>query len=167
MEPSTAISVFSLLVTVAVCVFAERSAGSSERSADAAQRSADSARRANDLAQHTQRLEIYKAVQTFHMQVLSAAVNFPEANIWPFANAANLSEFYFPHKEYMDLEAIVRQALTVKAAHSLFELHRDNHDSAQASETIKTTRVEEKQLRAMLGEADQALRAYLRVPAQP
>jgi hypothetical protein len=90
---------------------AKRAADSSERSATSAEDAAASARRANVIAQHKDRLDIYKAVQKFHMEVLTKGSRFPDTAIWPFADAVNLSEFYYPSAQYTALKAIYDLAL--------------------------------------------------------
>lgn len=170
MDPTLILAIIGTIVAFASYFVSYRSADKAgeavheaRRAADSAQDSAESARRANDIAQHAQRLEIYKALQQFHMSVLTKAANFPEADIWPFFNAVNLSEFYFPHDVYAKLTALVDQAMTVKAAYSLFEMHRDNHAQQQTSAAILTANSETKRLRDLLAESDLALRSHLRL----
>lgn len=141
---------------------AARSADSSERAANSAEDAAASARRANVIAQHKDRLDIYKAVQKFHMEVLTRGSRFPDAAIWPFADAANLSEFYFPRAIYLELQAISTLALnTVNLSEEEGDA-RAQGDRAIAND--KTVRLREmyKQLRTMLKAADDNLRGQLR-----
>lgn len=155
METSTFISVLSLMLSVGACVFSERSASSSESSAA-------SAERANHIAQHKDRLDIYKAVQRFHLEVLTKGSRFPDTVIWPFADAANLSEFYYPRALYIELQAIYELALNTVNMSENEQADRAAGERASANDKAVRLREMFKELRTRLKATDDCLRAQLR-----
>jgi hypothetical protein len=155
METSTFISVLSLLLSVGACVFSERSASSAESSAA-------SAERANHIAQHKDRLEIYKAVQKFHMEVLIKGSRFPDTVIWPFADAANLSEFYYPRTLYTELQAIYELALKTVNMSENEQSDRAAGERPSANDKAVRLRKMHEELRTRLKASDDSLRAQLR-----
>ncbi len=145
-----------------------RAADSSERSAISAEDAAASARRANLIAQHRDRLDIYKAVQKFHMEVLTRGPRFPDTAIWPFADAANLSEFYYPRALYIALQAISDLALNTVNMSEDEEADRAAGERASANDKAERLREMYKELRTKLKAADDSLRAQLRQePLEP
>lgn len=155
METSTFTSVLSLLLSVGACVFSERSASSAESSAA-------SADRANQIAQHKDRLDIYKAVQKFHLEVLTKGPRFPDTVIWPFADVANLSEFYYPRALYTELQAIYELALNTVNMSEDEQADRAAGQRARANDKAVRLREMYKELRTRLKATDGSLRAQLR-----
>jgi hypothetical protein len=95
------------------------------------------AQRANEIALHNQRLTIYKGLQAFHMALLAGGVAFQEDAIWRFSDHANLSEFYFPAKQYKVLQELVDDANAVKTSHILWESIKDVDVANAMSARIK------------------------------
>lgn len=141
------------------------SAHHADRAATSAEDAAASARRANDLEQHKDRLGIYKKLQKFHGVVVTRGVGFPEEEIWPMGDAANLSEFYYPRKDYLALEAIVSKAISTKGLYDNYRGYRELGQGVEAKDAAVVMNESFSQLRAMCKAADEALRARLRLEA--
>jgi hypothetical protein len=145
---------------------AAASAHHADRSATSAEDSASSARRANDLEQHKDRLTIYKALQKFHMMIAIKGIEFPEDDVWPFGDAANLSEFYYPQKDYLALDAIYCSAMATKEKYFLWLAHKEARDTDGARQALIVANEHLAELRSMCKAADEALRVRLRLESK-
>ncbi|WP_071360120.1 hypothetical protein [Massilia timonae] len=145
------------------------SAVSSGKSADSAESSAASARKANELAQHNERLAIYKSLQKFSFELHARGTELPDTALWEFYDAANISEFYYPQVVAKQLVDIADAANKYLAMRDLWRGYREGGASQteSARNALKSLHERGPALRKQCKEADEALRAYLRLEAKP
>ena len=145
-----------------VAILAAVSAG---RSATSAESSAISAALANHLAQHNERLSIYKSLQKFHFEFQAHGYGLPDASLWAFSDAANISEFYYPQQVAKELVSIAVAAGKYLAMRDLWKCHQEAGLSGfeNARKALAELNVQGPALRKQCKECDDALRKFLRM----
>jgi hypothetical protein len=139
------------------------SAISADRSANSAESSATSAIIANRLAQHNERLAIYKSLQRFNFEIHARGYAIADEVLWAFADAANISEFYYPQKEAKALAEILDAGNKYIAMRDLWKSHKEAGAHEEARAALKSLNKQGSELREMCRKCDEALREHLRL----
>lgn len=147
----------ALLVSMLSAISASNAAGSAESSAE-------SAIRANDIAQHNERLAIYKALQKFNFELQRYGNTLPDSSLWAFADAANISEFYYPQSVAQDLLNIADAAHKYLTVRDEWAGHQEAGavDRDKVRQALASLNKQGGDLRKMCKECDESLRAHLR-----
>jgi hypothetical protein len=96
------------------------------------------------------------------MEVLIKESRFPDTVIWAFADAANLSEFYYPRTLYTELQGICELALNTVNMSENEQADRAAGERASANDKAVRLRKMHKELRTRLKASDDSLGAQLR-----
>ncbi len=136
---------------------------SASKSANHAESSAESAIIANRLAQHNERLNIYKSLQKFHLELLTKGDTLLDASLWPFNDAANISEFYYPQAVASSLVDIADAANKYLAMRDYWRHKKEDGELAAAREALKSLHEQGAALRQKCTDCDEALREHLRL----
>jgi hypothetical protein len=97
---------------------------------------ARAAGRANEIALHENRLNVYKGLVRFRAHISAHGTSIKAEEVWRFAEAAELSEFYFPPNVHLRLNAIFEQAMTLLSLNDDWEQAKQ-YDQDKAKSLVK------------------------------
>lgn len=167
LDVSNLLTLAGVVVAVLAALYSARSAQAAQRQAKAAEEQSQHARsalseskRQNRIASHGHQLEAFKALLAFRSQITSVGVGFKREAIWSLWEYVQIAEFYFSEPLAKKLDAIVRSALDLQAAH---EEWKEDGSSLERKAKIEATHAQFRKLRADVEAAEDLMRAELRL----
>lgn len=91
---------------------------------------------ANEIALHENRLTVYKGLVRFRAHISAHGTSIKEEEVCRFAEAAELSEFYFPPHIHPRLDAIFEQAMKLLSLNDEWEQAKQ-YDQDKANGLVK------------------------------
>ena len=79
------------------------------------------AKRQNEISIHTERLNVYKGVNSFSSKLAQNGPTIAESNVWVFLEWVQLSEFYFSKAIHQRLDAAFKKSLEMLAKNDEWE----------------------------------------------
>lgn len=123
---------------------------------------ARAAQRSNEISLHSNRLNIYRALLRFRALLAAHGARIKDDEVWRFAEASDLSEFYYPKDIYLKLNGIFDRALKLLSINDQWEEARE-HDSEKANALNKERNALMQQTRDDCYKYAEDLKRHLRV----
>jgi hypothetical protein len=85
---------------------------------------ARAADKSNQIALHADRLDVYKGLVRFRAYITARGVSIKDDEVWKFAEAAELSEFYFPAAVHKRMDSVFQRAIELLSLNDQWETNK-------------------------------------------
>lgn len=123
---------------------------------------ANAAKRANEIALHENRLRVFNSLSRYRVHLTSRGASIAEEEVWRFAEAVELSEFYFPKKIQPMLQGIFDESLKLLSINDEWRAAKEE-GSPEATVLVKKRHELAKNLRDECQNNTNELKRFLRV----
>lgn len=120
------------------------------------------ARKANEISLHENRFKVYSALARYRVHLTGQGTNVREEEVWRIADAAELSDFYFPPEIPSRMQRIFERSLELLSLNDEWKDAKEANDE-KAKELVKPRHELMRQIRDDCLSIGNDMKTYLRI----